>query len=207
MPEIDPEKLEIVQGSVSDSDIAPFLMEMAMDESAQYIFGTRDIKRITEYLREMWVHENNRMSMKYSKVIRYKDKTIGLLTAYPGSQNSKLFLPSFFKLVSIHPGLLWYINMHLNHLYHVLFTKEAEMDEYYVFMLAVLPEYRNLKLGTKLLSYAESEARRLGYKKCSLLVRIANVAGIRFYERNGYVKVQKLHMKPFESYKVVKVLD
>jgi ribosomal protein S18 acetylase RimI-like enzyme len=96
--------------------------------------------------------------------------------------------------------------MHLNQLYHVLFTPEAEKDEYYVFMLAVLPEYRNMKIGTKLLSFAEDKAREAGLKKCSLLVRIANEDGIRFYERNGYSKVKKLNMKPFEAFKVVKPL-
>jgi ribosomal protein S18 acetylase RimI-like enzyme len=206
MNNIEKNNVEIVPGSIEDSDIVPFLMEMAMDESAQYIFGTRDIERITGYLREMWVHPHNRMSHKYSYVVRQKGKTVALLTSYPGKMNSKLFLPSFFKLVSIHPGLIGYINMHLNQLYHVLFTPEAEKDEYYVFMLAVLPEYRNMKIGTKLLSFAEDKAREAGLKECSLLVRIANVDGIRFYERNGYRKVKKLNMKPFEAFKVVKIL-
>jgi ribosomal protein S18 acetylase RimI-like enzyme len=197
---------DIVPGDPKHADIVPFLMEMAMDESAQYIFGTRDIEKITGFLRQMWLHPNTRMSHKHSYVIEDKGKAIALLTSYPGSMNSKLFLPSFFKLVSIHPGLIGYINMHLNQLYHVLFTPEAEKDEYYVFMLAVLPEYRNKKLGTKLLQFAEEKAKEAGLKECSLLVRIANVDGIRFYERNGYKKVKKLKMKPFEAYKVVKAL-
>jgi ribosomal protein S18 acetylase RimI-like enzyme len=64
--------------------------------------------------------------------------------------------------------------------------KEAEPDDYYVFSLAVHPDYQNNGIGWQLLAHAERKARAAGLPRCVLGVTIDNDRAIRFYERHGY---------------------
>ena len=59
-------------------------------------------------------------------------------------------------------------------------------DTWYVNVLAVLPEFRNLGLGSKLLGFAEEMGRALGKYGMSLIVNDANIDGRRLHERIGY---------------------
>jgi ribosomal protein S18 acetylase RimI-like enzyme len=57
---------------------------------------------------------------------------------------------------------------------------------WYVNVLAVLPEFRNLGLGGKLLALAEELGRAEGKHGLSIIVSDANTGARRLYERKGY---------------------
>jgi ribosomal protein S18 acetylase RimI-like enzyme len=57
---------------------------------------------------------------------------------------------------------------------------------WYVNVLAVLPECRNLGLGSELLLVADEAARRTGKDHVSVIVADANSGARRLYERHGY---------------------
>jgi ribosomal protein S18 acetylase RimI-like enzyme len=57
---------------------------------------------------------------------------------------------------------------------------------WYVNVLAVMPQYRNLGLGTQLLSLAEKTGRTLGKRGMSVIVSDANEGARRLYERCSY---------------------
>lgn len=57
---------------------------------------------------------------------------------------------------------------------------------WYVNVLAVLPEYRNLGLGAQLLAYANEKGRKLGLRGMSMIVSDDNSGARRLYERVGY---------------------
>src|SRR3546814_17249918 len=57
---------------------------------------------------------------------------------------------------------------------------------WYVNVLALLPAFRSLGLGTKLLQRAEETARAGGKRGLSILVSDANHGARRLYERIGY---------------------
>jgi ribosomal protein S18 acetylase RimI-like enzyme len=59
---------------------------------------------------------------------------------------------------------------------------------WYVNVLAVLPEFRNLGLGSTLLDRAEARGRALGKQGMSIIVSSANPGARRLYERHGYVE-------------------
>ena len=60
------------------------------------------------------------------------------------------------------------------------------LDTWYVNVLAVLPEYRNLGLGTKLLDLAHETGRSLRKRGMSIIVADSNEGARRLYERCGY---------------------
>jgi ribosomal protein S18 acetylase RimI-like enzyme len=57
---------------------------------------------------------------------------------------------------------------------------------WYVNVLAVLPEYRNKGLGTKLLAEADHTATRLAKRGLSIIVSDANYGARRLYEHLGF---------------------
>jgi ribosomal protein S18 acetylase RimI-like enzyme len=61
-------------------------------------------------------------------------------------------------------------------------------DTWYVNVLAVLPAYRNLGLGSELLQLADRTGRSLGKRGMSLIVADSNVGARRLYERFGYAE-------------------
>ncbi len=57
---------------------------------------------------------------------------------------------------------------------------------WYVNVLAVVPEYRNLGLGAQLLGFANEKGRKLGTRGMSMIVSDDNSGARRLYERVGY---------------------
>lgn len=196
----------IVVAEDKDAIIAAWLMYLAFDEFSQYLFGTTELRKIQKYFRELWISRRNRLSHRYSYVMRNVGKPVALISCYEGDLVNKLLIPSFFSFIRINPGLIKYIFTHINYLLSIVFTPEAQKDEFYIFMLAVLPEYQNKGLGSKLLAFAEEQARAKNFSKISLLTSKNNVNAIRFYERNGYQKVVLFDRPPLNNYKMVKEL-
>jgi ribosomal protein S18 acetylase RimI-like enzyme len=63
-----------------------------------------------------------------------------------------------------------------------------------VSVLGVLPQFRNLGLGTELLRMADERARKLGKRGMSIIVSDANIGARRLYERLGYREVARRTM-------------
>jgi ribosomal protein S18 acetylase RimI-like enzyme len=57
---------------------------------------------------------------------------------------------------------------------------------WYVNVLAVMPDFRGLGLGSALLSVAEETGRAFGMRGMSIIVSDANSGARRLYERHGY---------------------
>ncbi len=63
--------------------------------------------------------------------------------------------------------------------------KIIENNEFYLFKIAVLKEFRNIGVATKLLAAAEEEAKKFNCKKIKLDCAQEKFLP-RFYEKNGY---------------------
>lgn len=166
------DNLQIQQAAKGNAEVAKQLMQMAFDEQSEFLLGSKDINKVLAYFKRLWESENNRFSSDLSYVINHNDSPIALLSVIEGEYVDPLFWPTFLQILKIHPGIIFHILKHPSYLPEVINAKEAHEDEYYIFMLAVLPEFQNLGLGSKLLGFAEEKARALNYNKCSLMVRI-----------------------------------
>jgi ribosomal protein S18 acetylase RimI-like enzyme len=62
---------------------------------------------------------------------------------------------------------------------------------WYINVLAVLPERRNLGLGARMLALAEEIARDLGKRGASLIVSDGNPDAARLYFRHGYAETAR----------------
>lgn len=61
------------------------------------------------------------------------------------------------------------------------------MDEAQITNIAVLPSYRNRKLGAALLEEAIFTAKSLGAKTMTLEVRVSNIAAQKLYKKFGFL--------------------
>jgi ribosomal protein S18 acetylase RimI-like enzyme len=59
-------------------------------------------------------------------------------------------------------------------------------ESLYIRMIGIDARYRGRRIGSRLLEYADGEARRRGLKKVSLGVVVENPGAKRLYERHGY---------------------
>lgn len=64
----------------------------------------------------------------------------------------------------------------------------------WIYSLAVLPEKRRAKIGTKLLRHAESELKKLGCLKINLQIMKDNEVVKEFYLKNGYAIEDRISM-------------
>jgi ribosomal protein S18 acetylase RimI-like enzyme len=64
----------------------------------------------------------------------------------------------------------------------------------WIYSLAVIPEKRNLKIGTKLLEHAEHKLRELGCVKINLQIMGSNESVKQFYVKNGYAVEERISM-------------
>jgi ribosomal protein S18 acetylase RimI-like enzyme len=64
----------------------------------------------------------------------------------------------------------------------------------WIYSLAVIPELRRAKIGTKLLKYAESELKKLGCVKINLQIMQNNEMVKEFYLKNGYEVEDRISM-------------
>ena len=65
---------------------------------------------------------------------------------------------------------------------------------WYVNVLAVRPQFRNIGLGSKLLRLADEMAASLRCQGLSVIVSDANAGARRLYERNGYSQIATRRM-------------
>jgi len=197
----------ITEAKSEDVETAALLMDLAFDEFSDYLFGTNKIKDKLEFFKKLWVMGHNRLSSQYSYLMRNKTQPIGLLSCYSAKVIDKMFLPSLLSILRVNPGMLKYIFFHPHYLYTFLTSPEASEDEYYIFMLAVLPQFQKQGIGTKLLNFAEQQAKNENYRKLSLLVRTSNVNAIDFYEKYGFRNIKTYNRKPMNFFKMVKEID
>lgn len=90
----------IVVAEDKDAIIAAWLMYLAFDEFSQYLFGTTELRKIQKYFRELWISKRNRLSHRYSYVMRTDGKPVALISCYEGDLVNKLLLPSIFFIYS-----------------------------------------------------------------------------------------------------------
>jgi ribosomal protein S18 acetylase RimI-like enzyme len=79
---------------------------------------------------------------------------------------------------------------------HARFTHPIAWDSLYVISLAVVPDHRSQGIGSALLRRVVEEALQAGLRSVSLDVALRNEGAIRFYEREGFVKIAEGHAPP-----------
>ena len=120
--------------------------------------------------------EEGSFSYRNATIIEHDGQAAGSLIGYEIADDPEPIpdMPALFRplqeLENLAPGT-WYVNV-----------------------LAVLPEYRGLGLGSDLLRLANDTGRKLGKRGMSVIVSDANTGARRLYERFGYRETARRKM-------------
>lgn len=199
------QRIVITPAKPGDARIASGLIHLAMDGVADFLFGFGSSIRATGILEKLFAHNGNRFSYRYARLAKaLNGDIVGMVLAYPCSETFGLHVIMGRQLIPVY-GVRGSFLFLRNALLLVLsvFSPSQSMacrrDEYYISTLAVLPEFQGMGIGSMLLAYAEDEARRADFKKCSLGVDIDNGRAVRLYKHLGYKAVETVKVKYFSE--------
>lgn len=197
----------IVEGNPMSS-AGSKLNYMALDYMAYPLVGSKDSYLIEKTLNKLWKLELNRFSHRYAFEAKLNNETVGMVTCYPVSLMDKLAWPTFKKLIALRKwSLISHSLFHLKDVYSMISLNEGRKDEYHIGTLATLPESRGYGIGSKLVYFAEEQAKLNHYNKCSLTVKKENKQALKLYERLGYSIVDSIEKHPYSLYRMVKILN
>jgi ribosomal protein S18 acetylase RimI-like enzyme len=116
-------------------------------------------------------------SYKNCVIVTHDEKIIGMLVAFP------MEIESGVNDLEENPVLVPY-------------SKLEEANSYYIWEMALVPEYRNQGIGRKPLALAEDKAREMSYEKLSLIVFEQNEGALKLYKRHGFKEVAREPVVP-----------
>ncbi|WP_028560566.1 GNAT family N-acetyltransferase [Paenibacillus pinihumi] len=201
------EHIQIVKGHPA-SDAGGKLNSMALDYMAYPLVGSTEKSLIEQTLGDLWGKSANRFSHQYAFEAKLKDKTIGMITCYPVPVMNKLAWPTMRQLIQLRKwSLIRHSLQNLKAVFSMISLNEGRAGEYHIGTLATLPESRGYGVGSRLIQFAEEQARRGGYGKCSLTVKKDNNQARKLYERLGYTIADSIEKPPYSLYRMVKSLE
>jgi ribosomal protein S18 acetylase RimI-like enzyme len=195
----------------ADAPAAADLIYLPKGRLADYLYGSDDPARARHVMAELFQLKKNRFSHEFCDVLEFCGQVVGLLLGYPSDILPSFDLPMAAQLREVlgWPGMFRLLKRCLP----LIRKKEVDPGEYYIFNLAVSPDFQSQGFGTRLLAHAEQKALALGLKKCSLGLTVSNQRARALYERLGYQIVETIHSPSLEKaidfpgyYRMVKLL-
>lgn len=187
-----------------DAPLAAVTFRLSMGEFADHLFGS-DGRAAEMALIKLFSRNAGRFGYEHAAVIEHHKRALGMLISFPGKEIQRLNFASVrFLPMALGTRTFGFIFRLLG----FASIREAEMDEYYISNIAVLPAAHGQGYGPRLLNYADEQARALGLSKCSLMVSPNNKVAMRLYKKHGYEIVSThQHKNPIASYhRMVKIL-
>lgn len=158
--------------TIQDASVLAELVNYAGEGLPLYLWGNLSEEGETAWDvgRARAARESGGFSYRNAIMIDHDDHPAGCLIGYDIPETAEPIdpdMPEMFRplqeLENLAPGT-WYVNV-----------------------LAVMPAFRNIGLGTLLLDHADETGREQGARGMSLIVSDANPNAQRLYERCGYV--------------------
>jgi ribosomal protein S18 acetylase RimI-like enzyme len=174
--------------------VASALIYLTMGKMADYLFGAQDVQQI---LSRLFQAKSNRFSYQFVEVVRSSGKVAGLAITYSGRKMRSLEPPTALHLLRV-TGVSGFIRF-IRRARPLLSFKEAELDEYFISNIAVVPEQQGQGLGKFMLHEIEKEARAQGYTKISLTVDMENKRAFSLYNRTGFQVVETVTIEKLRS--------
>ena len=169
---------------VNDVETAIALIYSSGPEAFEYGF-THDNDRSQDFLRFAFSHGLGFLGWRNHTVALVDDSVVGIGAFYSGKDYLRLSIGMVWQVLCFYPlPTVPRVIMRLLQLQALM--PAPGRDTYYVAHFAVLANQRSQGVGSALLSYQQSVARRLGFKKYALDVAIDNPKALALYQRLGF---------------------
>ncbi len=168
-----------------DSEPAVFLIRLTLGRTTDLLTDHGSMMTAEKILSALFVRDSGRFSYQHGFILEADDMPAGLLISFPASKLAVLDLATGMNLLSI-LGLSAMLRL-TRRMFLMASVHEAEGNEYYIGNLGVHPEFQRRGYASYLLTFAEEQARKLGLKRCSLVVNQYNENAVRLYQRFDYM--------------------
>lgn len=146
-------------------------MGIGYDEAKDYAGDN-----VFEVLAEVAAQDDSQYSYRNALIAEVDGTPAAAIVSYDGADLHTLREGSLRVIRRYHPDIL-------------ITDDETDPDEYYLDSLAVLPTYRGIGIGTKLIEEAIARARSKGHTRIGLLVDYANPDAERLYRQLGFRRI------------------
>jgi len=180
-------KLAMRPAHQRDALVVSYLMYYSDPKLALYLFGEPE-NNVIRVFRDLFQVPSHIFSYTQAFVVECDGKVVGSIFGLDGKMRKAL------ELAMIKIGFRWFKIIRFRHIPHMIraiidlerITLPVLDEDYYVYMLAVLPNMRGRGIGTQLIKLAEAQARSKELKMVVLDVEINNKNARHFYELLGY---------------------
>jgi len=189
----------------ADIPFAAEMIQLSLGGLGDHLFKTnRQISR--GYMEKLIARSAGRFALRFAVISSIADVSKGALFSCPGrilSSLDKEITPHLFRVMGLFPAIGF-----IRRVLALPGGIEAEDDEYYIANIGVHPSAQGQGIGSSLLNFAEAQARRDGFSKCSLCVAFYNQGALRLYQRHGYEIVETVTSEhpSLAYYRMVKTL-
>jgi len=181
-------KLAIRPAHPLDASVASYLMYYSDPKLALYLLGEPE-SSVIRIFRDLFQVPSHMFSYTQAFVAVCDGKIVGSIFGFDGKRRKALELAMIKKI-----GFRWFKIVRFRRIPHMIraiielerITLPILDEDYYVYMLAVLPNMRRQGIGRQLIKFAEAQAQSMGLRRVVLDVEIDNKSARHFYERLGY---------------------
>lgn len=172
---MDTRLITIRPATPDDAAIIAAALTMALGEASMKTYCGEHYQSVLE---ELARREDTQYSYRNALVAKVDGKAAGAIVGYDGARLNELRRPTL-RLIEERTGRAFP---------HV--EDETAPGEYYLDSVGVLPEYRNLGIGGRLLTALRDRAFALGHDRAGLLVDVENPNAERLYHSLGFKRVE-----------------
>lgn len=162
-----------------DAAIIAAALTMALGEETMKMYCGENCQSVLE---ELARREDTQYSYRNALVAEVDGALAGAMVGYDGARLHELRKPTL-RLIEERTGQMF-----------TGVEDETNPDEFYLDSLGVLPEYRNLGIGGRLLTALRDKAFAEGFERAGLLVDMENPKAERLYLSLGFKRVETRHL-------------
>ncbi|MDZ7817547.1 MAG: GNAT family N-acetyltransferase [Aliarcobacter sp.] len=169
------------------------LIHNAINDIANTLTGENDKDKILETLNLYISMDINRLSYKNIWIYEIENEIAGLILAYDSN-----------KVKEFDGAILEYLKT--KNIFLEAFDKECFEDEFYIDTVSVFEKFQGRGIAKELFAFIENKAKKLGFKKVSLLVDFENLKALKLYEKIGFEKNCVLEVSKHNYHHMIKML-
>jgi ribosomal protein S18 acetylase RimI-like enzyme len=179
----------------TDAPAAAQLLLEAIRDIAYQLTGKETEAEVLTSLEAWFRAKGNRFSYQHVLVEERDSLVVGLILCYHGKDATAIDQPLLnqLRLIKKDP--------------QITIVQEAEVDEYYIDALSVVPAWSGQGIGTALIQAAELYARVQQYDRIALNANADNIRAIRLYDRLEFrsTKIISFNGNPYSH--MIKLLN